>query len=282
LFKLDDAELQAACFRVYNDWLSQYCAVAPDKLVGVACIPLYDVDAGVRELERAKGLGLKGALVWEAPPAGLEFYTDHYERFWTAAQALEMPVSLHILTGHDWSKRVSDEAMTGVNLTEDEKTALGEFRLRGVANYKLLTSINALHDLIMAGVLERYPQLKVVLVEAEIGWIPFVLNQWDKYYERPNLQFPEMRMSPSDYFARQVFATFFNDIPGTRQLSWWGQDNCMWSNDFPHPNSTWPHSHDIIRRDLAALSPDVQSRLLWRNCAELYDTPLPSAVETSP
>ena len=99
LFGLQDAALQEACFRVYNDWIMEYCSVAPDRLYGVACIPTYDIDHGVVELERCKTAGLPGAMVWQAPPPELSFATDHYERLWAAAQDLEVPISLHILTG---------------------------------------------------------------------------------------------------------------------------------------------------------------------------------------
>ena len=99
LFGLQDAVLQEACFRVYNDWIVEYCSVAPDRLYGVACISTYDIDHGVVELERCRKAGRPGAMVWQAPPPELSFATDHYERLWATAQDLEVPISLHILTG---------------------------------------------------------------------------------------------------------------------------------------------------------------------------------------
>ena len=88
LFGLQDAALQEACFRAYNDWILEYCSVAPDRLFGVSCIPTYDIDHGVAELERCRKAGLPGALVWQAPPPELSFATNHYERLWAAAQDL--------------------------------------------------------------------------------------------------------------------------------------------------------------------------------------------------
>jgi predicted TIM-barrel fold metal-dependent hydrolase len=88
LFGLQDAALQEACFRTYNDWILEYCSVAPDRLYGVSCIPTYDIDHGVAELERCRKGGLLGALVWQAPPPELSFATTHYERLWAAAQDL--------------------------------------------------------------------------------------------------------------------------------------------------------------------------------------------------
>ena len=120
---------------------------------------------------------------------------------------------------------------------------------------KLFQSINSLYELIFSGVLERFPRLKVVLVENEIGWIPFVLEQWDYYFKRhgANREGLAIKKLPSEYFHGQVYATFFNDAVGGHILSWWGADNCMWSNDFPHGNSTWPHSREIVARDMGDL-----------------------------
>src|SRR5581483_4977822 len=170
LFGQDSAGLQEACFRVYNDWLIGYCQAAPDRLVGVSCISVYDVEHAVREMERTRKAGMRGALVWEAPHPDLPFHSAHYDRIWAAAQDLEMPISLHILTGHNYSK--------------DGLRPPGVEHYRGSVNLKAVDVVNALFDFIFYGVLDRYPGLKLVLVENEIGWIPFFLQQWDYYYRR--------------------------------------------------------------------------------------------------
>jgi predicted TIM-barrel fold metal-dependent hydrolase len=177
LFGLQDAALQEACFRVYNDWIMEYCAVAPERLYGVACIPTYDIDHGVAELQRCRQAGLPAAMVWQAPPPELSFATDHYERLWAAAQDLEVPISLHILTGQPfpWPRQVNRGGRRQAFQT-----------MRSAVNSKLLHASNAVSDLIMTGVLERYPRLKFVLVENEVSWIPFYLGQYDKYWSRGN------------------------------------------------------------------------------------------------
>lgn len=265
LFGLDDAGLQQACFRLYNDWLIDYCQVALDRLIGIACISTYDIDHAVAELERCCRAGLKGALIWQAPHPDLALHSDHYHRFWAAAQDLEMPVSLHILTGHNYSKNM--EARSGVE------------HYRGSVNLKTFDAANALFELIFYGVLDRYPRLKLVIVENEIGWIPFFLQQWDYYYRRfRNQNPPPIDREPSEYFYRQVYATFFNDSVGAHNLEWWGVDNCMWSNDFPHPNSTWPRSREVIGRHLGHLPADTRAKLVRDNVAHLYRIPIPVPV----
>jgi predicted TIM-barrel fold metal-dependent hydrolase len=259
---LTDAGLQEACLRVYNDWLIEYCACSPSRLYGVAMIPSYNIDHAVAELERCKHAGLRGAMVWQVPPRSLSFASDHYERFWGAAQELEMPVSLHIVTGMPYGPR----DLT-IKRTPAEKFSMS-------VNRRLLQAMDVLSDIIASGVLERYPRLKIVLVENEVSWLPFALNQWDKYATRGTVEYP-LPMLPSKYFARQVFATFFNDPP-LRLLAAgidWATSNCMWSNDFPHPNSTWPKSREVIARDLDMLTSEQRARVIADNVTELYQLP---------
>jgi predicted TIM-barrel fold metal-dependent hydrolase len=142
---------------------------------------------------------------------------------------------------------------------------------RGSVNLKLLDIANAIFELIFYGVLERYPKLKIVTVENEVGWMPFLLQQWDYYYRRfRGVNPPPIDKDPSEYFKRQIYATFFNDNVGGHNLEWWGADNCMWSNDYPHPNSTWPNSLKIIERDLGHLPGDKRYKILSANVSRLY------------
>ena len=198
-----------------------------------------------------------GTLIWQVPHADLPFTSDHYERYWAASQDLDMPVHLHILTGFGDSMH--------------RQTAQGMKRYRiGVEQTREIE--DALFDIIFSGVLERYPKLKIVSVENEIGWIPFWLGQCDKNFRRHRHAHPlPMDKPPSEYFARQVYATFFNDHIGGRLFPWWGSDNCMWSNDYPHQNSTWPHSQDVIARDLGGLESGERAKLLNTNVARLYN-----------
>ena len=264
LFGLDDAALQEACFQAYNDWLIDYCQVNLERLVGIGAIPVYDVRKGVAELERCHKAGLKGAIIWEAPLASLPFYSDHYDPLWEAASKLGMPISLHILTGHNYSKGPRPP---------------GVEHYRGSVNLKLDDAITAVFDLVFYGVLDRYPDLKIVMVEHEISWLPFLEQQWDYYYRRfKAVNPPPILHEPSWYVRRQVYGTFFNDAVGGKNLAWWGQDNMMWSNDFPHENSTWPHSRDVIQRDLGSLPADVRAKVVRDNVLRLYGMRVPEPV----
>jgi predicted TIM-barrel fold metal-dependent hydrolase len=262
LFAMEDAEAQEASFHVANDWLIEYCNVAPGRLVGIPSISVYNLDNGIKEMERCKKEGLKGALIWQVPPPHLSFASDYYDPFWEAAQDMDMPVNLHILTGFNYSRRL--EKREGIEV------------FRASVNIKLTDAANALFDIVFSGVLQRYPRLKLVLVENEIAWIPFFTHEWDKYYLRHSPEHPiSLTKVPSEFVNKQVFATFFSDPTGGRLLDWWGTDTCMWSSDYPHAASTWPYSRQVIDRELGHLPKDVLRKVLRENVVKLYDLRVP-------
>lgn len=261
-FGLTDVALQESCFRIYNEWLEEYCGVAPERLFGVACVSLYSMERGLAEVRRAKQAGARGLMIWQAPPAELPFSGSYYDPFWEAAQALDLPVSLHILSGAPFAP--------GVTLQKRSPTDFLNFTI----TQKLALGMTSLVDIMGSGVFDRFPKLKLVLVENEVSWMPFFITQMDKYTgERytKKLGLPTlMKLKPSEYVGRNVFATFFNDPPAADLITRWGADAWMWSNDFPHPNSTWPNSRDVIRRDMDGLAPAVRAKLVRGNVARLY------------
>ena len=189
-FAMDDAKLQEVCFRAYNDWLIEYCNASPKRLIGIAAISVYDIDEAVKELERCAKAGIKGSIIWQAPHPDLPFHSEHYNKFWAASQDLAIPVHLHILTGHGYHK----ESVFG-----NKRTGVEAYR--GSVNLKLKEIIDAYFELIFYGVFERYPKLRFVSVENEIGWMPFMLQQWDYYYNR----FKKVNPPPITQESERVF-----------------------------------------------------------------------------
>ena len=260
LFAMEDVKAQETAFRISNDWLIEYCQTAPGHLMGIPMISLYNIENGIKELERCKKGGLIGALIWQVPPENLSLTSDYYDPFWQAAEDLNMPVNLHILTGFNYSRF--------------KREGLEAYRCS--VNKKLMDAANALFDIIFSGVLERFPRLKIVFVENEIAWIPFHVHEWDKYYLRFRKRHPiSLTKIPSEYVNKQVYATFFSDPTGGRLLDWWGTDTCMWSNDYPHAASTWPHSRQVIADELGHLPPDVIRKVVRENVIKLYDLKVP-------
>jgi predicted TIM-barrel fold metal-dependent hydrolase len=252
LFQLEDGALRAASFRAYNDWLAAYCSHSPKRLAGVAMVALDNIDEGVEELKRAAKNSLSGAMIWGGAPRAHPYGSPEYDRFWAAAQDHSMPISLHILTEARGSEGDLSSIMKGY-------PALHHSVEKSIA------------ELIFSGVLERFPKLKLVSVENDIGWIPHFIQRMDHSYEKYRyLEAKTIPNPPSFYFHRQVHATFQDDRVGVLLRDIAGVGNLMWASDFPHSDSTWPNSREVIARDFAGVPDDERRKMIADNVAALY------------
>jgi predicted TIM-barrel fold metal-dependent hydrolase len=257
LFWITDGPFQEACFRVYNEWLAEFCRYAPDRLVGLGLISLFDVDRAIAELARIKKDGLRGAMIWCSPPAEMSYAGRYHDPFWAAARELDMPISLHILTGQGRESRGLAATATG-----------NRFVRLSVSQYEIQRSIA---ELIFGGTFERFPRLEIVSAENHIGWIPFFLERADGIWSRDRyVEATELQMLPSAYFRRNVWATFIRDRAGLRAIDLIGADNIMWSSDYPHKASTWPRSLEVIEQDFAGVPEDVVAKVCRGNAVGLY------------
>ena len=267
LFGLKDAELQLHCFKVYNDWLSEFCAYNRKRLVGIALISLEDIGQAVRELERCARLGLRGASIAGYAPEERPYSSREYEPFWAAAQDLGMPVSLHVITA---SGR-SPHGIASKQIGQSDKDAPG---IGTVGGYMFMTADvqQSLFVIVLSGVLERFPKLKLVSAENDTGWIPHFMYRMDHAYEKYGKLggIHDFELKPSDYLRRQLWATFQDDPTATVTYQFFGADRFMWANDFPHSDSTWPHSQEVIRRDFASVPEEVRRKIVCDNAAKLY------------
>jgi predicted TIM-barrel fold metal-dependent hydrolase len=259
-YGVDDPELEEACVRVYNDWMIEFCSVAPDRLWGLALISLWNIENATEELERCKRAGLRGATIGLNPAEELPYRSHHYERFWAACQDLGMSVNFHINSGPGKAK--SERRVENVLLP------------RSVHKHKLDCQL-ALGELVGSGVLDRYPELRIVLAEAGVGWIPFFAQEFD-YYQNSIFDEPwPLPLLPSEYISRQVYGAFISDEVGGFLLSKYGEDNFMWSNDYPHGACIWPLSTGVIARDLGHLSPETRQKITAGTAAKVYNAGLP-------
>jgi predicted TIM-barrel fold metal-dependent hydrolase len=255
-FWLTDAALQRACFRVYNDWLAEYCAYAPQRLAGLAMISLYDIDEAVQELRRCARRGLRGALIWCSPPDDRPYSSPHYDPFWAEAQELGMPLSLHSITG------VGPESRLII------KDPLDRYVRSTVLSHEVQRSLTVL---IFSGVLERFPHLRFVSAENEVGWLTFFLQKLDQAQDEYRYLYPTpLKLKASEYFRRQVYATFIDDPVGVATRQFIGVENILWSSDYPHTVSTWPHSREVVARDLQGVPDHDAQKIAWENAARLY------------
>lgn len=254
LFWLEDAELQRACFRVYNDWLTEFCSHNPRRLVGLSLISLVDIEIAVEELRRCARLGLKGALIWNSAPDERPYSSLEYDPFWRAAEELEMPLALHSLTGFHESRIPLSYIFHNVVKTHEIERTLATF--------------------LVSGIFERFPRLKIVSVENQGGWIPYFLHRVDRAGRPGQVLFPtKLSMKPREYFHRNVFVTHIDDPVAIHNLEFIGVDNLMWSSDYPHSASSWPRSQEVVEREFQNLAPDVRRKVCRDNVMKLYRVP---------
>ena len=257
-FRVADTALMSAIFRAYNDWLAEFCKTDASRLKGIAMINLDDVQDGIRELERAARLGLGGAMITEYPLEHRRYDQPEYEPFWAAAQALGMPLSLHTATRRQGKIR-----------------GAGDKTLRDASSRATKAFYPALSmcDLIFSGVFERYPRLTLAIVEFELAWAPHVLTSMDyTYRERHGEAIYRFKggMRPSDFFHRNVVLSFQEDAIGIRLRDAIGVDNMMWGSDYPHSESTFPRSREILKAILAGVPDDEQAKIVGGNTARVY------------
>jgi predicted TIM-barrel fold metal-dependent hydrolase len=257
-FRVADGALMSAIFRAYNDWLAEFCKADSSRLKGIAMINLDDVQDGIRELERAARLGLSGAMITEYPLEHRRYDQPEYEPFWATAEALGMPLSLHTATRRQGKIR-----------------GAGDKTLRDASSRATKAFYPALSmcDLIFSGVFERYPRLTLAIVEFELAWAPHVLTSMDyTYRERHGEAIYRFKdgMRPSDFFHRNVVLSFQEDAIGIRLRDAIGVDNMMWGSDYPHSESTFPRSREILKEILAGVSADEQAKIVGGNTARVY------------
>jgi predicted TIM-barrel fold metal-dependent hydrolase len=262
LFGLHDADMQRACFKAYNDWLAEFCSHDRNRLIGAALISLEDLGEGVKELERARRIGLKGAMIWGAPPRERPYTSKEYDPFWAAAQELEMPLSLHVITGKKPPKTEADR--------EKVRTARDQSFVRGYMN--LIHEVQrSLTDIIFGGVMMRFPKIRIVSAENDTGWIAHYMYRMDHAFDKFGaLMADKLDMKPSEYVRRNVWATFQDDPIGPMLFKFFGGDNFMWASDFPHTDSTWPNSLKVIEQDFEGVPADVKQKIICDNAAKLY------------
>jgi predicted TIM-barrel fold metal-dependent hydrolase len=266
-----DAELRRSCYEAYNDWLDEFCAAAPNRLIGVPQLSLEDPDDARRELERlAKRNRVRhvNILASRANPA---VYDNAWEPFWKLAEELGIPVGFHLAV---LVKRtpVDDHDRSASN----PAIAIASRFAKEPPGIQLLEPITGL---IFAGVFDRHPQLKIVMAEAGLAWIPSMIQGLDLWYQRTRdgrrlasdsaVTLP--KLLPSEYFHRQIWISFVDDPLGVRMVgNVLNADKVMFGSDYPHPASTWPYSQQVIADQMHWISSDIVEKITRDNARVLF------------
>ncbi len=262
-----DPAMQTAVCRVWNDWaLPEVFHGYEQRMAPAACIAPIDVEEAIKEVKRVANLGYRHLFMPVQPQgnANVERRVGYnhpmFEPLWAAVQETGLPISLHVGTGKD--PRTS--------------TGNGGAVINFVWN-ALGTAIEPVVQFTAAGIFERFPELKVVTVEAGIGWLAWTLWAADEGYTKHHFAVrPKLPMLPSEYWKRQGWATFGDDPMGIDTMKYYGgSERIMWGNDYPHHEGTWPHSEPVVERTMGHLTETERRNILGLNAAKLYGFDVP-------
>lgn len=252
MFGIPDTELQQVVFVAYNDWIAEFASYDPQRMLGVGVVSVDDIDAAVAELNRIASLGLRGAMI-PVDPGRPNYASKRYDRLWAAATDLCLPLSMHILT---------DRSGPGYDRLPFLMTWIGQV-------HPVQLSITAM---LVSGVFHRFPDLKVVSVENDIGWIPHYLHKLNHAFEQFRYLINyDVPATPIDYFHQNVWFTFQDDPIGVNHLEEIGPHQVMWGSDYPHGDSTWPNSRETIASNFEGMPSDFVDQVTSRNVAKLYN-----------
>jgi uncharacterized protein len=260
-----DIALRDLCLEIFNDANAETQAASGNRLLPMAILPAWDIDGCVREVERAKSLGLRGVNLTSDPQdlGSPDLANRAWDPVWEACAGLEMPVHFHIgasLTTMNFFGNYPWESHD-----DDTKLAIGG-ALLFIGNARVVV------NLICSGMFDRYPALKMVSVESGMGWVPFILEALDyEMDENAPAAKARMKLLPSEYFKQNIYATtWFEHRNLASLIDAVGEDNIMFETDFPHPTCLYPAPLKTAEENLRDLSTEVQRKILGENAAKLY------------
>src|SRR5579883_261316 len=251
-----DPRLAAAIARAYNDWMHDFCKPDPNRLFGAGMLSVYDIKDAIAEAKRCKNeLGFKAVFCRSNIVNGHNWESDYYEPLWDTLEELNLPIGFHEATGSR-SRQSGDWFSPNFGLR----------RIYGQPFEQML----GLGAFVAGGVLARHPKLKIAFLEANCSWAPWLVWRMDELWELEGDVFmPDLEMKPSDYFKRQcVLSVEPDEIPAKYMIDMFGADQLVFSTDYPHGDSRYPHATEAFLE--LPLSEEDKRKILWDNCARFY------------
>jgi predicted TIM-barrel fold metal-dependent hydrolase len=258
--RLTDAELELACAQAYNDWLIEEWASVSKRFVPQCIVPMWPIDAAVKEIRRAVAKGHKG-VIYPAVPMLLRevphINEPDYDPLWATCQELQVPVCFHAGASSQIQFPAYDDLSPGL------ASALA-------ALTRPVSSVQIVANFLYSRILMRFPTLQVVFAETSLNWGAYEIETADHQFERQRLHLEGYDMTPSQMFHRQCYMTGWYDRTAIEARRYLGVDNILWSTNFPQATSTWPTTQETIAKSFAGVPEDERAKMLWGNAAQLY------------
>jgi len=251
-----DKDLGLACVKAYNDWMiEEWCGDSGGRLIPLGIIPLWDADLAAAEVRRNAARGMHAVCFSELPfHLGLPtIHSGHWDPFFAACAETRAVVAMHIGSSSKMPS-ASPDAPRAVNNT-----------------LSFANAMSSMVDFLMSGLLVRFPDLKLLYAESQLGWIPYTLQRLDQVWEenRAWAETTHVPEPPSTYYYRSVFGCFINDAHGLKSLDEIGIDNVTAETDYPHSDSTWPDTKEVMTKLTADLSDEETTKVLRGNAIGL-------------
>lgn len=256
-----EPEYKAACMAAYNRWLEGYCAEAPNRLFGLGMSAVTSIDSAIEDFKRIKEQGFVGVMM-PGNPVYEDYDHPDYDALWACATDLSLPLCFHILTAKEGDMRAAFKPTRG-------------HRING-----FMQIIRAVQDvvgvMVLGGVFERFPDLKLVCAEGDAGWMPHYMYRMDHaaFNTAEDGVIRGLSKVPSAYLKSNVFMTFQDDWVAFKTRDLMAPSQLLWANDFPHTDSTWPNSQSLLAEHAADLSPEETRAILRDNVRDVFQLPL--------
>src|ERR1700730_697814 len=241
--------LAAALCRADNRWLADYCKPYPDRLFGIAMIPLQSVPHAIEEMKFArKELGMTGIFVRPNPYNNKMIHHPDYEPFWTAVEELDMAVGFH------------EGGNSGM-----PQVGMDRFETRGARHIVTHTMemMMACLGMIWGGVCDRHPKLRIGFLESGGGWIVPWLERMDRHFDDQGFNDSGLSMRPSEIFQRNCWISF-EPVEGSLRVlaDYIGPHKILWATDYPHPDGFFPGAPAMVRQNLTGLSEATRQQVM--------------------
>ena len=255
-YGISDPEAITAVYGIYNEWLAAFCKSKPNRFAGLICINGHDPQLAANQVRSGAKNGLRGGEMNVATTVEPIYHRD-WDVLWAAASETNMPISFHT-TG--LIPRMPNKADVETYKALARDVSSNQFQLSG-AEY--------LSSIILSGACDRFPDLKFVLGECGVGWIPYLLHRMDDEYAR-HISRQNLSAKPTEFWYRQGYSTFQIEYLTNEMVGFIGEDNIMWGSDYPHPDGVWPDSRQVIEENLAHLNKRALKKIVCDNTARLY------------